>query len=75
MKNVHLIPTDKPSRLFKHNELGFKLLAPVSHEIGQYNGSNQHIYITSDEEIISLSEINSLPLSDGKDIQTNMPNI
>ena len=51
MRNIHLLPTDKPSRLFKHNELGFKLLAPVSHEIGQYNGSNQHIYITSDEEI------------------------
>jgi hypothetical protein len=33
------------------------------------------ILVTSDEEIISLSEINSLPLSDGKDIQTNMSNI
>jgi Icc-related predicted phosphoesterase len=51
MKNIHLIPTDKPSKLYKHNELGFKLLAPVEHEIGQYNGSNQNIYITSDEEI------------------------
>lgn len=51
MRNIHLIPTDKPSRLYKHNELGFKLLAPVQHEIGAYNGSNQHIYITSDEEI------------------------
>ena len=36
---------------------------------------NNNIYITSDKEIISLSEINSLPLSDGKDIQTNMSNI
>jgi hypothetical protein len=51
MKNVHLIPTDKPSRLYKHNELGFELLAPVEHEIGAYNGSNQNIYITSNEEI------------------------
>jgi hypothetical protein len=51
MKNIHIIPTDKPSRLYKHNELGFKLLAPVEHEIGAYNGSNQNIYITSDEEI------------------------
>jgi hypothetical protein len=51
MKNIHLIPTDKPSRLYKHNELGLQLLAPVSHEVGQYNGSNQHIYITNDEEI------------------------
>jgi hypothetical protein len=53
MKNVHLIPTDKPTRLYKHNELGFELLAPVEHEIGAYNGSNQHIYITSSEEINS----------------------
>jgi hypothetical protein len=51
MKNIHLLPTDKPSRLYKHNELGFKLLAPMPHEIGQYNGSNQNIYITNDEEI------------------------
>jgi len=51
MKNLHLLPTDKPSRLYKHNELGFKLLAPVQHEMGAYNSSNQHIYITSDEEI------------------------
>ena len=51
MKNIHILPTDKPSRLYKHNELGFKLLAPIPHEIGQYNGSNQNIYITSDEEI------------------------
>jgi hypothetical protein len=51
MKNIHIIPTDKPSRLYKHNELGFKLLAPIPHEIGQFNGANQNIYITSDEEI------------------------
>jgi hypothetical protein len=51
MKNIHLLPTDKPSRLYKHNELGFELLAPVEHEIGAYNGSNQHIYITNSEEI------------------------
>jgi hypothetical protein len=51
MKNLWVIPTDKPSRLYKHNELGFELLAPVEHEIGAYNGSNQHLYITSDKEI------------------------
>jgi len=39
------------------------------HKIGK------ELFITSDEEIISLSEINSLPLSDGEDIQTNMSNI
>jgi hypothetical protein len=51
MKNIHVLPTDKPSRLYKHDELGVTLLAPIEHEIGAYNGSNQHIYITSDEEI------------------------
>jgi hypothetical protein len=51
MKNIHVLPTSQPSRLYKHEELGFKLLAPVEHEIGQYNGSNQHIYITSNKEI------------------------
>jgi len=51
MKNLYLLPTDKPSRLYKHNELGFKLLAPIQHEIGAYNGYNQNIYITSNEEI------------------------
>jgi len=50
MKNLHIIPTDKPSTLYKNNELGFKLLAPFDHEIGSYNGSNYHIYITSDEK-------------------------
>jgi len=51
MKNIHIIPTDKPSKLYKHNKLGFKLLAPVEHEIGAYNGSNQNIYITSNDKI------------------------
>lgn len=35
----------------------------------------KELFITSEEEIISLNEINSLPLSDGKDIQTDMSNI
>jgi hypothetical protein len=36
---------------------------------------NQNIYITSNEEIISFDEINLLSSQNGKDIQTNMPNI
>jgi hypothetical protein len=67
MKNIHLIETDKPSRLYKHNELGFKLLAPVEHEIGQFNGSNQNIYITNSEEIKEgdwyLIEFNGLKIT------------
>ena len=47
MKNIHLIPTDKPSRLFKvSGEL------KLTRNFDFYNGSEyQHIYITNDEEI------------------------
>ena len=44
MKNIHVIPTDKPSRLF-YNVGGTLLFTNYKH----YNGVN--IYITSDEEI------------------------
>jgi hypothetical protein len=49
MKNVHLLPTDKPSRLVKFFTNKFHLckeILPIQDE-EQY----QHIYITSDEEI------------------------
>lgn len=52
MENIHLIKTDKPSRLFL-NKINNKLLFLKNEtridtaSIGQY----QHIYITSDEEI------------------------
>jgi hypothetical protein len=47
MKNIHVIPTDKPSRLFKvSGEL------KLTRNFDFYNGSEyQNIYITSDEEI------------------------
>jgi hypothetical protein len=47
MKNIHLLPTDKPSRLFKvSGEL------KLTRNFDFYNGSEyQNIYITSDEEI------------------------
>jgi len=47
MKNVHLLPTENPSRLHKiGNELGLT-------DNPNYNpfAKQQHIYITSDEEI------------------------
>ena len=89
MKNLHVLPTDKPSNLLlcikdylEHKDTpaensdtkgNFRL------GFGSYANTDfyqfQNIYITSDEEIISFSEINSLSLSDGKDIQTNMSNI
>jgi hypothetical protein len=48
MKNVHVIPTEKPSRLYSLEELriGDSSIRPT--HLGMFN---QHIYITSDEEI------------------------
>ncbi len=52
MKNIHLLPTDKPNRLVKLKMFGkdklhlCKVVLPIENE-EQY----QHIYITSDEEI------------------------
>lgn len=77
MKNLYLLPTNKPSRLVKiYNDVNretftLKLDVEVNDSFKEY----VNIYITSDEEIISLSEINSLSLLDGKDIQINMSNI
>jgi hypothetical protein len=49
MKNIHVLPTDKPSRLCK--VLGSHVLRLTKTYDG-YNGAiYQHIYITSDEEI------------------------
>ena len=49
-KNIHVLPTDKPSRLLKNNE-GKLILAiqtlPIDEEIGCFP---QNIYITNDEE-------------------------
>ena len=67
-RNLWVIPTDKPSSIGYD---GVKNLHFVNDFIDDY----QNIYITSDEEIISFNEINSLSLQDGKDIQTNMSNI
>jgi hemerythrin len=47
MKNIHVIPTDKPSRLLK-GTFGLQLLPTPSNG---WKKPNQNIYITSDEEI------------------------
>ena len=44
MKNIHLLPTEKPSRLFKDGE-------KLKLDIESHGVNNQNIYITSDEEI------------------------
>jgi hypothetical protein len=55
MKNIFLLPTDKPSRLtirLKTDELMFSYKEFVNQESdGVKLNKNQHIYITNDEEI------------------------
>jgi hypothetical protein len=48
MKNIHLLPTDKPSRLGRFIDTG-KLSLRTDNDIPR--GENINIYITSDEEI------------------------
>ena len=49
MKNIHVLPTDKPSRLYKTGN--FLLLDSKAMPNNTLETMNQHIYITSDEEI------------------------
>jgi len=51
MKNIHILPTDKPSRLYLHSDNELQLRTNIIRTSEDYLGSNQHIYITSDEEI------------------------
>ena len=46
MKNVHILPTDKPSRLYLNSENKIFIT-----DVEMKCGNTQHIYITSDEEI------------------------
>lgn len=53
MKNIHVTPTDKPSRLYKNDN---QVLTLNTHPVlkGIFTngiGSNQHIYITNSEKI------------------------
>jgi hypothetical protein len=48
MKNIHVIPTDKPSRLYKNEE---KLILTKIKTISLGFNDNQNIYITNSEEI------------------------
>jgi hypothetical protein len=54
MKNVFLLPTDKPSRVYlikSNNRLGLTSTNPEYMENFGSGTQNQHLYITSDEEI------------------------
>jgi hypothetical protein len=48
MKNIHVLPTDKPTILFVNNE---KLLLAIGFAVGTKKNKGQNIYITSDEYI------------------------
>jgi hypothetical protein len=50
MKNIHILPTDKPSRLYFNTKAKYYAF---SYTVTSQGGSvsNRHIYITSDEEI------------------------
>ena len=49
MKNIHVLPTDKPSRLSKDEN--DRIWLSINFEYGINDNNKQNIYITSDEEI------------------------
>ena len=51
MKNIHVLPTDKPSRLVKIKDTFF-----ITSSVDIPGGTFYNIYITSDEEIISSKD-------------------
>jgi hypothetical protein len=51
MKNIHIIQTDKPSRLFKNKQSNLYSFRKFEDEPLNNNIQNQNIYIASDEEI------------------------
>jgi hypothetical protein len=51
MKNINLISTDKPSRLYLHSNNELQLRTNIIRTSEDYLGTNQNIYITNSEEI------------------------
>jgi hypothetical protein len=66
MKNIHVLPTDKPSRLYYHSEL--KHLVLTNKIILRDVVANQNIYITNDEEI---NENDYIITKDGRLVQVS----
>jgi hypothetical protein len=74
MKNIHLLPTEKPSRLYLHSNSSLQLRSDIVRNHDEYLGSNQHIYITSDVEIKEGDwVINNLDKLIGKSIRELNP--
>jgi len=59
MKNVHILTTDQPSRLYLHSNNELQLRTNIIRTSEDYLGTNQNIYITSDEEIKDCWVLNS----------------
>jgi hypothetical protein len=80
MKNIHLLPTDKLSRLMIDTIENKLYLQPILHE-KTINVLTQNIYITSDEEIkegdywIYICPINGLDYGDNNNpiVKNNLP--
>ena len=51
MKNIHVLPTEKPSNIVISTIDGKLKLNNNPNDNVEYHGENQHIYITNDEEI------------------------
>ena len=51
MKNIHVLPTDKPSRLFYSDSSKKLMLSSTAVSFKTFERSPQNIYITNDEEI------------------------
>jgi hydrogenase maturation factor len=51
MKNIHILPTDKPSNIVISTIDGKLKLNNNTNDSVEYHGQNQNIYITNDEEI------------------------
>ena len=51
MKNIYILPTDRPSRLYLHSNNELQLRTNIIRTSEDYLGTNQNIYISSDEEI------------------------
>jgi hypothetical protein len=50
MKNIHVLPTDLPSRLYLHSNNELQLRTNIIRTSEDYLGINQHIYITNSEK-------------------------
>jgi hypothetical protein len=73
MRNIRVLPTDKPSRLYSYKSIDLYLHSEiVDANSANLNCKNQNIYITNDEEIKEgdwfMSDFNSFPIHNIKEL-------